>query len=902
MRKSSILVLFLFFIYKNGAEGQNITGQVRDSLGVPISFASLVATSCKDEQVSAFTNTDDQGRFQLTIKTDCDSITVTARSLGYHTVAKRLALGDLPAEEDFALISTVLQEVLVRDKTPPVIARNDTTEYNVASFSDNTEVRVEDMLKKLPGVRVAENGLITYNGKTIERVMIDGDDLFSQNYTLATRNIRADLISKVQVIDRFQENPLMKGIQESDRMVMNLKIKPERRRALSGSVELGSGYGGEWKSQVSTNLFSLSRKEKLYLIGNANNSGENALSDIEWTAGGGFQGFGKQQTLQANPMKTHDLLYNISLENAGLPPIYTQINKNRLVYLGLVLPSSPAFKTKVSGWVGGIRLRQESGNATQYLIGSDLIATSEETKVKKQSQTFNLQTESDYFSLDKKHALRSFFKIGKKPISYHSDLLRNQTGGDEFRVISQSNQQNFDIFGSFEYTLKQRESTAFQIVSKIAWHKSRSILRPEYVWYASFFGLDSSFTHLQQYAIQQQGESILLGRWLARCNAVQWQSEAGLDWNWAALGSSLKIENNLGEQRVPGSAYQNDIQVQHPRYFANISATRTFASLLVRARTGLSYGTIRFKSNKLLPLTPRLWAAEPRIDLRYTLKDYTTISGYYGFEQKIPPLSNLNPGFVFSDYQIIVRGIPDIAFLYGHQAGLQYRYNHQIRQLSWNVGANMAKNKNQFGTQYQINPFLIIQERFRPIDRALYSINGGADRYARKLRSRFEFGYGLNFLREKAKINNETLTNLSQNIYAANLGYGTAFDTWVNVVLSSQISQTVGRNALSALASRSVNWFSTAQINVKPNNVFDLKIFVHQVANRVGANPYNIAYASNCVAYFRLKKWRSTIECSAVNLLGSRKYEEIVADAFSQSITNVTAVQRFFLLSWEISF
>ncbi|MDO8365236.1 MAG: carboxypeptidase-like regulatory domain-containing protein, partial [Saprospiraceae bacterium] len=219
--------------------GQSIVGLVHDSLNNPISFASVVATSCQDDQVLAFTNTDDQGRFQLTVKTGCDSITVAARSLGYRTKSYRIAIRDLPAEREFVLASTVLEEVMVHGKTPPVIARNDTTEYNVASFSDSTEVSVEDLLKKLPGVRVAENGLITYNGKTVERVMIDGDDLFSQNYTLATRNIRADLISKVQVIDRFQENPLLKGIQESDRMVMNLKIKPERKRTLSGNAELG---------------------------------------------------------------------------------------------------------------------------------------------------------------------------------------------------------------------------------------------------------------------------------------------------------------------------------------------------------------------------------------------------------------------------------------------------------------------------------------------------------------------------------------------------------------------------------------------------------------------------------------------------------------------------------------
>jgi len=897
-------IQFCFFLSATGVlNSQNITGHVQDSLSVPISYASVVATSCQDDQVLAFTNTDEKGRFQLTVvKTDCDSFTLTARSIGYRSVSFRLAMGAQSTERDFILASKVLEEVMVRGKTPPVIARNDTTEYNAASFSDSTEVSVEDLLKKIPGVRVAENGLITYNGKNVERVMIEGDDLFSQNYTLATRNIRADMISKVQVIDRFQENPLMKGIQESDRMVMNLKIKPERKRTLSGNVELGSGYGDEWKGRAHTNLFSLSRKDKIYLIGNVNNSGDNVLSDVEWTAGGGFQGLGKQQTLQSNPLQVRSALPIQPLDNAGLPPIYTQANRSGLLYLGFVLPSSPTFKTKISGWAGEVGLRQESGNSTHYLLGADTIDISENRFVKKRSKTYNVQIESEYFPANKKHAFRGFVKGGSKPIQYDFNLLRSQTGSEDFQVLSQSRQRAFDISGSFEYTLKQRESSAFQIISKTAWHQGCYELLPQYDWYASFFGLDSSFNQLRQTAQQNQGESLFMGRWLARQHSIQWQAEAGLDWNWGQLESDVALINKSGEQWKPGAEYQNDAFLQTPRYFANISATRNFRVFSIRTRLGTSYRPIRFESAESFPITPKLWTAEPRLDMRYNLSEHAALSSYYGFQQDVPDIADLRPAIVFSNYQLTSRGLPNLAIMPGHQAGMHYRYNNRLRQFAWNIGGNMARNQNQFGTQYQISPFLTIQEKFRPVNRLAYSLIGGADRYVRKIRSRFEVGFGLSFLKEEAKLNSETPTKLSQNLYSVNLGYGTAFDTWVNVVLSSRAAQIVGHNDTGGPTTRSTNWFSTAQINIRPSKVFDFKIYLHQVANRAGANPYSIAYASDCVAYLRLKKWRSTVAFSAVNLLRAKQYEQVLADAFSQTTSRVIAVQRFFLLSWELSF
>lgn len=224
--------------------------------------------------------------YKLSIKTDCDSITLTARSIGYKTVAVTMAAHNLPPTQDFVTEGTVLQEVLIRGKTPPVIARGDTTIYKVASFSDSTEFSVEDLLKKLPGAQVSESGRITLNGKEVERVLLEGDDLFTDNYQMATRNLRANMISKVQAIDKFQENPLMKGVQESERLVLNLQIKEEKKRNLSGSANMGLGHGDETKLFGHLNLFSFTKTDKTYLIGNANNTGYNALGSVQGYTGG----------------------------------------------------------------------------------------------------------------------------------------------------------------------------------------------------------------------------------------------------------------------------------------------------------------------------------------------------------------------------------------------------------------------------------------------------------------------------------------------------------------------------------------------------------------------------------------------------------------------------------------
>lgn len=893
----------LTFLLATTLSGQTLTGHVRDSTGEAVPFASVVATSCHNEQVIAYTSTDDRGRYQISVKaTGCDTIVLTARGLGYRTGTVRLPAQRLPAVQDFVLAAVALQEVVIKAKTPPVVARRDTTEYDVKSFSDSTEFSVEDLLKKLPGVKVSEQGIVTYNGKTVERVLIEGDDLFSQNYPLATRNIRADMISKVQVIDRYQENPLMKGIQESDRMVMNLKIKPERKRSLSGSVTGGLGYGGETKARTHANLFSLSRKDKLYCIGNANNTGENPLSDVDFLSRGDVFD-PNRQSLQNSPLQMRSLLQTPAMQKVGLPAAYTQANLSGVFCLGSVLPVSPHFKVKTSAWLGGERLRQQSASHTRYLLDGSTLDISETQAVSLRRDVRNFQSEAEHYSPDKKKSLRSFLKISGRPIAGDLDLLRSQPGSGDFQVKSPSDERTLEAFGSIEYTLKRRENTALQLIGKTAWHRARHSLHPQYTWYAQAFGLDSTYNRLRQNAGQQQSRSVASARLLTVRKSVQWLLETGADAHWGQLQSDLLLENASGEtwQPSPGD-YRNDLRLQSLRWFANLSAARTFGNFLLRARLHQRYQPLRLTAPGLAQPTARLWATEPRLDLRYTPGERSTFNAYYALRQNAPDLTDLHPAALFTDYALAERGLPSLTFAPKQQAALIYYFNDRLRQFSWNVGTNAQRTDNEFGTQYQISPYLSVQEKFRPVQSASWSLNAAIDRFFKNISCRVEAGGSMTALQERARINSDVLRDLDTRNYALNLGGGTAFDTWVNVVLSSRGSWSVVRSEAVAPL-RTVAWFSTAQVLVRPSKKFDLKIFVHHTANRTQAGAaYRHFYASDCIGRLRLPRWHSEVELTAFNMLGQSRFEQVFADAFFQNTTAVTAVQPFFVLSWDRRF
>jgi hypothetical protein len=883
---------------------QRISGHVRDSSGAAIAYASVVATSCRDEQVLSFTSTDDKGFYRLTVATDCDSVTLTARSLGFRCEARILSVKDLSAVQDFTLTNAVLQEVVVRAKSPPVVVRNDTTEYNVASFSDSTEFSVEDLLKKLPGVHVSENGQITLNGKAVERVLIEGDDLFNQNYYLATRNIRADMVSKVQAIDRYQENPLMKGIQESDRLVLNLKIKEDKKRSTSGSATLGSGPGDDWKGFAHTNLFSLTRRDKTYLIGNANNTGNDALGDVEHLNRGDIFDQNRQ-SIQGNPLQVNNLVKNPPFQNAGLPRMFTQANRTGFLFLGHVMPISPFFKIKITGWVGHERLGQNVNQHTRYLLDAGSLNLTEARATELRGSIGNFQVETDYFAPTQKQSLRSFIKINGGPQQSWLNVLRVQPQAPPFAIEQNISHNTFDGFAALEYTLKKSPNALFQLISKNAWHIGEQMLSSDYARYPLFFGLDSSFTFLHQNTLQRRGKSLFFGKYIAQKGTSNWQAEAGAEWEWGRFVSSVFLENEENVAWKPESGFENDYRLSAPEYFVRLTFSKTFGDLSTRFRLGASWMPVALDNNLLdNKQTTSLWKTEPHFNLRYVLNEKTAFLANYDFQQKTPLFTDYLPEYVFTDYQSAQRSVPVPVLMPGHKGSARIVFNDRTRQFSWNLSIGAGHTGNQLGGQFQIDPFLFLQEKYRPVNLSNYTIGASGSRFFPKLSARFGLDYNLIGLKTENKVNSDLPRYLDSRLHLLSVEAGTAFDTWVNVILSNQITHSVAINMQEQRSAQltGTNWLSSAQVVVKPPGKFDAKIYVYRVANRNAGEPYTTFYTANALCRLRLLKWRSEARLSVVNLLNSRRFEQVFADAFFQSRTAVDAVSPFFLLSWDYSF
>lgn len=167
--------------------------------------------------------------------------------------------------------STLLSEVQVVGQASPVIMKTDTVQFNTAAFATRPNASVEELLRKIPGMEVDDDGNISYNGESIERVELDGRDFFSNDPKMATRNLPASMLQNVQVVDKKSEQTRMTGMDDGERTkVLNLSVKEGQKKGIV--VNGQGGYGTSDRFALNANANYFADQQRITLLANLNNT------------------------------------------------------------------------------------------------------------------------------------------------------------------------------------------------------------------------------------------------------------------------------------------------------------------------------------------------------------------------------------------------------------------------------------------------------------------------------------------------------------------------------------------------------------------------------------------------------------------------------------------------------
>ena len=185
--------------------------------------------------------------------------------------------------------TTMLDEIVVKGVQTAVVVKQDTIEYNAGSYKTAANAKVEDLLKKLPGVEVGSDGSVTSNGRSVTKILVNGKEFFDEDPTAATKNIPSEMVDKVQVVQRKSDLARLTGVDDGEEeTVINLTVKRNMQDGWFGNVQAGYGTDGRYRYSFMVNRFS--DGNQITLLGGGNNINEMGFSDRGRGRFGGFGG------------------------------------------------------------------------------------------------------------------------------------------------------------------------------------------------------------------------------------------------------------------------------------------------------------------------------------------------------------------------------------------------------------------------------------------------------------------------------------------------------------------------------------------------------------------------------------------------------------------------------------
>lgn len=301
----AFLLLLLCFGTKTFAQNQSaVTGAVVDTASnAKLHNATIAILNAKDSTLYKFTRAGINGAFSISSVKKGKYILLLSYP-EYADYVLPFALDSVKISFDFKQINmklkaNLLKEVIIKGQGAAIKIKGDTTEFNAANYTIQPNDKVEDLLKKLPGIQIDQNGKITAQGKKVPKVLVDGEEFFGDDPTLVTKNLRADMVDKVQLFEKSSDQAAFTGVDDGKKtQTINIKLKEDKKNGYFGKLNAGIATSNFYEGQGMFNWFKA--KQKFSVFGNASNTGKTGLgwedaekygggsSNVEYMEGGGM--------------------------------------------------------------------------------------------------------------------------------------------------------------------------------------------------------------------------------------------------------------------------------------------------------------------------------------------------------------------------------------------------------------------------------------------------------------------------------------------------------------------------------------------------------------------------------------------------------------------------------------
>ncbi|RLZ09244.1 TonB-dependent receptor [Faecalibacter macacae] len=867
----NLIILVLIFT-GNFIQAQIVKGIITDEGNKPLSSVSVLAKNQRTQIIEKFTTTKGNGEFIINLSEASDTILLEVYKLGYEKEFKTIYKSELVENQktDFILIKSniQLQEVFIKN-TRPFTVKDDTVNYNVNHYKSDLDKNIEDVLRKMPGIKVEEDGTIKYKNKPIEKLLLDGDDLFGSQYTNGSKNISPEIIDQVQAIENFEENPLLKNVKHTDQVALNLKLK-KGMADFSANFDLSGGI--ENRLQTKANGLTVSNAIKNFTTISFNNTGFNETPYDYFSGNSDVASSKISEELAAKAINETSFSSDVGTQRA---------NQNEYWYgnTNTIFKFSKATNLRLNFTALDDRLQYETSNNTTYnFSGDSIINLSERNKVVKKPTLYDLN-----LKLTWKNKNRSMIE---------NDLIYRfeKSATDNFYDSNYRNQFNSKLVSKnkyfrnhFLYTEKINTKNSLQLYTQFSVNdKPQNFsLSPGF----DYLGLNNLVSTSDQLSSFSKYFTNFGFNFYGRNKLGKYEINA----NQSIIQN--KLESKLSQdQEDLGNDFRNDLDYKILNSTIEGKYSFVFGKLTWINHLKLKNYWLNANQEKL-----NRSVFNPKINLVYRFDMQNNIKLNFISDQNLPQENNLFQNYILTNHRTLKRNSTAFDFQKYNNVSLDFSSQSAYRQFSWMLTGYYQTNQNNiFSTILIENDVTKIVSYLLDTKNESFGFSTTVEKYYYPLRTNFRLRASYNWMNYQNQVNNSDLrTNINQS-YSINFFMKSAFNFPINFEnnFNFQYNQNKTEGLTQKFDFSSFN--NSAKLIIKPSkSIFFNVTWDFYQPNLDSNSKYHFL---DTYMFFKPQKENYTLYLRGANLLNNKSFDVKNISDYYSNLSNYSLNQRYILL------
>lgn len=863
-----------------------ITGSVKEGASNLHSVGVILKDSLA-KSIIAYTFSNDSGKYEL--KTNrYGKFNLVFTSLGHET--KTVPLNLKQAQEKLTIDVTLkekamyLDEVIIKADLPMTI-KEDTISFKTKFYIQGNEQNVEELLKTIPGININADGTIKIGNQEIEKLMVDGDDLFERGYKILSKNMPAYPIEEVEILKNYSNNRLLKGVEESDKVALNLKLDEKSKRIWFGNVETSLGNDNFY--QVKGNLMNFGKNNKYYFLTNLNTIGYDATGDIENL----IRPFRINEPASIGDDQSVQPLLDLSPNQLNFKQGRTNLNNAELVSLNAIFNPTDKLKIKTLGFF--------NGDETDFFRNRvDVVAV---------NGTNFTNTEDFGLSNKKRIAFGKFdlvYNISKTKMLEVTTKYNNGDFDDTSNLLFNGNptienlQQRNSLFDQkITYTNKVKDKKVFLLTGRFIDEKTPQNYRLNQFFYQELFPENADANNIAQLTENQMQfvgiNAHLLNR---RENGHLLELQLGNEYRKDNLSTVFSLLENETVLEQP-NGYQNQTNYHVNNLYLKSKYRLSFSDFGLTGKLDLHQLFNRLENNgNSSDQNP--FFINPSLGFDWKINDKNKIVSSYSYNTTNANILDVYSDFVLTGFRSFSAGTGN----FNQLDASSMVFNHQLGNWSDRFFANTfvlySKNHDFFSTNTIIEQNFTQSEKIRIEDREFISINSKLDYFFKVISSNLKLDLGYTQSEFKNIVNGSDLREIRSINYDYGLELRSGFKGVFNFHLGTKWSTTEIQTTIGNAFTDNISFLDLSFVF---NDKFDAQAQSERYyfGNLQTDDTY---YFWDVDMRYKLIENKLTFGISGKNLFNTERFRNFSVSDIGTATTEYRLLPRFVLLKMEYRF